>query len=192
MLMTYIWAGMVLFSLLSGIVCGTANEVGAAAIEGAAAAVDLCVSLLGALCLWSGMMEIMRLCGLADALARFFRPALRHLFPEASRDKETLFALSANLSANLLGLGNAATPMGIRAVERMAKNLGGTASHELCRLVVLNTASIQLIPSTIAALRSACGAKAPFDILPAVWFSSALALCAGLLACALFKRLWRN
>lgn len=192
MIMTYIWSGMVLLSLFFGVVCGTVNEVGTAAIEGATAAADLCVSLLGALCLWSGMMEIMRLCGLADALARLFRPVLRRLFPEASRDRETLFALSANISANLLGLGNAATPMGMRAAERMAKNLGGTASHELCRLVVLNTASIQLIPSTVAALRSACGANAPFDILPAVWFSSALALGAGLLACALFKRLRRE
>ncbi len=191
MVMTYIWSGMVLLSLLFGVINGAATEVGTAAMEGAAAAAELCFSLLGALCLWSGVMEIMRDCGLADALARLFRPVLRRLFPKASDDRETLFALSANISANLLGLGNAATPMGVQAVQRMARNQNGIASDEMCRLVVLNTASIQLIPTTVAALRASCGAAAPFDILPAVWFSSSLALAAGLLACALFRRLWR-
>lgn len=192
MVMTYIWSGMVLLSLLFSILGGTANEVGTAAMEGAAAAVELCISLLGALCLWSGVMEVMRALGLANALARLFRPVLRRLFPQASNDPETLFALSANISANLLGLGNAATPMGVQATGRMAKNCRGVASDEMCRLVVLNTASIQLIPTTVAALRASCGAIAPFDILPAVWFSSVFSLTAGLLACQLFRRFWRK
>ncbi|MBR4870018.1 MAG: spore maturation protein A [Oscillospiraceae bacterium] len=192
MVMTYIWAVMVVLSLIFGAINGTAAQVSTSAMEGAAAAVELCVSLLGALCLWSGIMEIMRLCGFSHFLARLFRPLLRRLFPQASRDEETLFALSANISANLLGLGNAATPMGIRAAEGMAKNCRGIASHELCRLVVLNTASIQFLPTTVAAIRASCGAASPFDILLAVWFSSVLALSCGLLACLIFKRLGRN
>ena len=192
MVMTYIWAAMVVLSLIFGAANGTAAQVSAAAMEGAAAAVELCISLLGALCLWSGIMEIMRLCGFSNALARLFRPVLHRLFPHASRDSETLFALSANISANLLGLGNAATPMGIRAAEGMAQNCRGIASDELCRLVVLNTASIQLLPTTVAAIRAACGAASPFDILPAVWFSSVLALGCGLLACLILKHLWRR
>ena len=101
--------------------------------------------------------------------------------PQASRDEKTLAALSANVSANLLGLGNAATPLGIQAARRMARGCGGTASDELCLLVVLNTASIQLLPATIASVRSASGAQSPFDILPAVWLASALSVTVGIL-----------
>lgn len=191
MAMTYIWAGMILLSFLFGAWNGTAAEVSTAAMEGAGAAVELCFSLLGALCLWSGVMAVMKACGLSTLLSRGFRPILRRLFPKASSDSETLFALSANISANLLGLGNAATPMGLKAVERMARGCNGTASDEMCRLVVLNTASIQLLPTTIASVRAACGAKAPFDILPAVWFASVGAVAAGLLMAALLRRLWR-
>ena len=110
----------------------------------------------------------------------------------AGRDSETLAAVSANVSANLLGLGNAATPLGIRAATRMAEGCGGVASDELCRLVVLNTASIQLLPTTVAAVRSAHGCAAPFDILPAVWLSSALSVAAGLLAARGLQAVWRR
>ena len=97
-------------------------------------------------------------------------------------------ALSGNVSANLLGLGNAATPMGIRAATRMAAGCGGVASNELCRLVVLNTASVQLLPTTVAALRSAAGCETPLDILPAVWLSSVLSVLSGVLAARLLSR----
>ena len=116
------------------------------------------------------------------------RPLLGRLFPAARRDRETMQALSANVSANLLGLGNAATPAGIQAALRL-KELSGTdrASNELCRLVVMNTASVQLLPTTVAALRSAAGAADAFDILPAVWISSAASVCVGLLAARLME-----
>ena len=111
--------------------------------------------------------------------------------PQAGRDEETLAALSANVSANLLGLGNAATPAGIQAARRMAVGCSGTASDELCRLVVLNTASVQLLPSTVAALRGGLGSAAPLDILPAVWLSSALSVTAGLACARVLSRVWR-
>ena len=147
--------------------------------------------MAGALCLWSGVMTVMERGGLTRGLARLFRPLLRRILPRASRDADTLAAVSANVSANLLGLGNAATPLGIRAAQRMATGCGGTASDELCRLVVLNTASIQLLPTTVAAVRSAQGCAAPLDILPAVWLSSVLSVTAGLLAARLLQRVWR-
>ena len=106
---------------------------------------------------------------------------------QASRDEETLAAVTANVSANLLGLGNAATPLGIQAARRMAVGYGGIASNELCLLVVLNTASIQLLPTTIASVRAAAGSAAPFDILPAVWISSIVSVAAGLGAAWLFS-----
>ena len=182
MAMSRIWGGMVLLSLLFGAATGRMDAVSEAALSGAQSAVELSLSMAGVLCLWSGVMEIMNVCGLSGSLARAFRPLLRRLLPEASQDSETLAAVSANVSANLLGLGNAATPLGIRAARRMARGCGGVASDELCRLVVLNTASIQLLPATIASVRAAAGCRTPVDILPAVWFSSILSVAAGLTA----------
>ena len=144
----------------------------------------------GAICLWSGVLELLERCGASDGLARLLRPLLRRLFPRAAREEEILSALSENVSANLLGLGNAATPAGIRAAKGMAA-LGERAADELCLLVVLNTASLQLLPAMIASVRAAAGAASAFDILPAVWLSSAVSVSCGLLAAALFRRLWR-
>ena len=107
MAMAWLWTGMVAVSLVFGILTGSVGELGNAALEGATAAVELCVSMAGIMCLWTGVMEVMDQCGLSAALARLFRPLLRRLFPNASRDEETLAAISANLSANLLGLRSA-------------------------------------------------------------------------------------
>lgn len=185
MAMAWVWTGMVTLSLVFGTATGNLDAVANAALTGARSAVDLGVSMAGILCLWSGVMEIMNACGVSAGLARLFRPVLRRLLPEASRDEETLAAVSANVSANLLGLGNAATPLGIRAARRMARGCGGVASDELCLLVVLNTASIQLLPATIASVRAAAGCASPFDILPAVWLASAMSVSVGLLTARL-------
>lgn len=192
MAMAWVWSGMAAISLLSGILTGNIEQVGTAALDGAAAAVELCLSMAGVVCLWTGVMEIMNRCGLSEKLSHLFRPVLRFLLPQSSKDAETLQAISANVSANLLGLGNAATPLGIRAVKRMARNAHGTATDELCLLVVLNTASIQLLPTTIAGVRAAHGCRTPFDILPAVWLSSILSVTAGLLMAKLLSVLWRD
>ncbi len=185
--MAWVWTGMVTLSLVFGLLSGSLDAVANAALEGARSAIELSLAMAGVLCLWSGVMEIMNACGLSAGLARLFRPLLRRLLPKASKDPETLAAVSANVSANLLGLGNAATPLGIRAARRMAKGCGGVASDELCLLVVLNTASIQLIPATIASVRAAAGCKTPFDILPAVWLASVLSVAAGLTAARLLS-----
>ena len=188
MAISLIWVSMVVLSVVFGAACGNLEAVSDAALEGANSAVTLCLSMAGVMCLWSGVMEVMRQSGLSDGLARLFRPLLRRLLPRAARDSETMAALSGNLSANLLGLGNAATPLGIRAACRMARDCDGTASDELCLLVVLNTASIQLVPATVAGVRSAAGAASPFDILPAVWLTSLLSVAAGLAAARLLSR----
>ncbi|SFP21985.1 spore maturation protein A [Oscillibacter sp. PC13] len=192
MAMTWVWTGMVLLSLVFGLATGNLDAVANAALEGAGSAIELSISMAGVLCLWTGVMEVMNACGLSDRLAKAFRPLLRHLLPEASRDSETLATVSANVSANLLGLGNAATPLGIRAARRMARGCGGVASDELCLLVVLNTASIQLIPATIASVRAASGSQSPFDILPAVWLSSVLSVAAGIFMAKLLARVGRR
>ncbi len=188
MAMAWVWTAMVVLSLVCGLWTGRIDAVANAALEGADSAIRLSISMAGIMCLWSGVMEIMNACGISAMLARAFRPLLRRLLPQACRDEETLAAVSANVSANLLGLGNAATPLGIRAARRMAVGCGGVASDELCLLVVLNTASIQLLPTTVASVRAAAGSSAPFDILPAVWLSSLLSVTAGLTAAALLSR----
>ena len=189
MAMAWLWTGMLVLSLLFGMTRGTLDAVANAALEGADSAVQLCLSMAGILCLWNGVMEIMNACGLSKGLSGIFRPLLRRLLPQASKDEKTLAAISANLSANLLGLGNAATPLGIQAARRMARGCNGVASNELCLLVVLNTASIQLLPATIASLRAAAGCRTPFDILPAVWFASVLSVSAGVLTAHLLSRI---
>lgn len=191
-MMTWLWSGMVVLSVLFGLATGQLDAVSEAALSGASSAVELSLTMAGVLCLWSGVMEIMNVCGISGGLARLFRPLLRRLLPQASRDSETLAAVSANVSANLLGLGNAATPLGIQAARRMARGCDGIASDELCLLVVLNTASIQLLPATIASVRAAAGCQTPFDILPAVWMSSALSVAAGLTAARVFSFLGRR
>lgn len=189
--MAIVWGVMVMASVVCAVAGGRMAQVSSAALEGARAAVELCISLAGVLCLWSGFMELLKQCGLERKLAALFRPLMRRLLPQASRDAETMAAVSGNLSANLLGLGNAATPLGIRAARRMALGAEGRATDELCRLVVLNTASVQLLPTTVAAVRAGCGSAAPFDILPAVWVSSILSVSVGLLATRLLERVVR-
>lgn len=188
MSMSFVVAGLFLLSLVFGAARGTMDSVSAAALEGASSAVELCLSMVGSLCLWNGVMTVLERSSLGFHLGRVLRVVLRRLFPKGGQDAETLTALSGNVSANLLGLGNAATPMGIRAATKMAEGCGGVASNELCRLVVLNTASVQLLPTTVAALRSAAGCQTPLDILPAVWLSSLVSVAAGLLAAKLLER----
>lgn len=191
MAMSAIWTAMVVVSILCGLAAGRTAEVAAGAVEGAAAAVELCLAMAGLLCLWMGVMEIMKRSGLSEKLSALLRPILRRLYPDFARDTAVMAAISANVSANLLGLGNAATPLGIQAARNMSKKTPGVASDSLCMLVVCNTASIQLIPTTVAGVRAAAGCAAPFDILPAVWLASALSVTVGILASRGMARLWR-
>ena len=191
MTMTVIWTGMVVISILCGLATGRGAEVAAAAVEGTGAAVDLALSIGGMMCLWTGVMEVMRRSGLANKLSRLLRPVLRRLYPTVADDRGVMDSISANVSANLLGLGNAATPLGLEAARRMSRKSGAVASDALCMLVVCNTASIQLIPTTVAAVRAGAGSAAPFDILPAVWLASAISVAVGITAARVCARLWR-
>ena len=191
MTISYIWVSFLVWSAVSAIFTGRGAEVSAGAMEGASQGIAVSIQIAGPLCLWSGAAALMEKTGMMELLARFFSPLLRRLFPTAQADRELAGSLSGNFCANLLGLGNAATPMGIRAVQRLADPAQPkVATDEMCRLVVMNTASIQLLPTTVAAVRSAAGAPSPFDLLPCVWISSILSVSAGLLAAKLFSRRW--
>ena len=141
MAMAAIWTGMVVVSIFCGLATGNGPAVAAAAMEGAAAAVELCLSMAGVLCLWMGVMEIMRRSGLSEGLSRLLKPVLRRLYPQFARDREVMDSISANVSANLLGLGNAATPLGIQAARQMSRRSPGVASDPLCMLVEIGRAS---------------------------------------------------
>lgn len=193
MVMSWIFTGIVGISLLFAAITGRGSQLASAIPQGAQAGVTLAISLAGSICLWSGIGKLMEAVGITGVLAKFLRPALHRLFPSTKQDPQLSMDLSANICANILGLGNAATPMGIKAAKRMALSTPtGTASHEMCRLIVLNTASIQLIPANVAAVRSSLGCATPFDILPAVWIISICSAGIGLLAAFLFGKLWKH
>lgn len=190
MVMSCVWVILLALSLFCGLLYGAGN-LEQAAIHGAARAVELSIGLAGSLVLWSGFGTLLERSGLQRGLARLLSPLLGRLFPTARQDPKTMGALCGNVTANLLGLGSAATPLGITAVKRMQRLSGSDgATDEMCRLIVMNTASIQLLPTTVAALRGQLGSAAPFDILPAVWLSSLLSVGAGLCAAALLRRCW--
>ncbi|HAL88947.1 MAG TPA: spore maturation protein A [Clostridiales bacterium] len=190
MLMGWIWTGMVGISILCAVLNGEGSELAAAVFQGAGSGVTLVISMTGAVCLWSGAAAVMESAGIMGMLSRLFRPLLHRVFPSTRRDTRLAGFLSGNFCANLLGLGNAATPLGIQAARQLA---GGqtAANDELCRLVVLNTASIQLIPANVAALRAALGCQSPFDILPAVWVTSLLSAGLGVACAWVLGKVWK-
>ena len=193
MVMSWIFTGIVALSILFAAINGQASQVSAATLQGAQSGITLALSMAGAVCLWSGVGKLMERSGITRLLSRLLQPLLHFLFPSTKQDPVLAGHLSANICANLLGLGNAATPMGIQAAKRMAEKAPkGWASNEMCRLIVLNTASIQLIPANVAAVRAALGCETPFDILPAVWITSVCAAAFGLLTAYLLGRLWRK
>ena len=191
MVMSYVWALLVGVSVVCAAVTGQMGALSGAVMQGAQSGITLAVSIAGSLCLWAGIGRATERLGIAAALARMLRPLLHRLFPSTGQDAGLAGALSANICANLLGLGNAATPPGIEAARRLAARSPGAASDELCRLIVLNTASIQLIPVNVAAVRSSLGCAAPFDILPAVWIASVLSAGLGVMAAWALGRIWK-
>ena len=182
--MSYIWIFFLLASLACAVLTGHLSHLSVAAMQGAQEGVQLCLSLAGALCLWSGAAHAMEKSGLADRLSHLLTPLLSRIFPETCRDAQARRYLCANFTANLLGLGSAATPMGVCCIRRMQSlsREKTRAGNEMCRLIVMNTASVQLLPTTVAALRASLGARSAFEILPAVWLSSLCSVAVGLLA----------
>lgn len=174
----------VLFSLFFGGISGNINAVSAAALEESAHAVELSIKLLGSLCFWSGIMALAEKSGLVEFICGVLKPLLGLVFPSLKNEKKALGLISMNISANLLGLGNAATPLGISAMKELHRISGfsSSATREMVCFVVVNTASLQLLPTTVASLRLENGAENPMDILPAVWFVSFFSLVIGIAA----------
>lgn len=189
MVMSWIWCGIILISCICAPLTGQVTPLVTAVAQGAQAGITLGISIAGSLCLWSGLGRVMEKAGVTDLLSKLIAPLLHLVFPSTKTDSALSGELSGNICANFLGLGNAATPMGIRAVRRMAQGQT-SATDEMCRLIVLNTASIQLIPANVAAVRTSLGSVSPFDILPAVWITSLCSAGLGVLAAVILGKWW--
>lgn len=189
-LIGYIWAFMILSSLVVSVFEGKAEATVNAAFAGANQAVETVVGFLGVMCMWMGLMKIAEMSGLISIFSRFISPVTRMIFPRIKKDSPAQKAISMNIVANILGLGNAATPLGINAMERLNESNPDkkTATNEMCMLVVLNTASIQLIPSTLIALRSTFGSRNPSEIILPVWISSVITAIIAVSVTAYFGR----
>lgn len=188
-MMNYIWAGLIIVSFVVSIFTGRIGETATEAMNSAKSAVETSLSILGVMCFWMGLMRIAEKAGLLEKFSKLMKPLISKLFKGVKRD-ETKQAILMNITANIFGIGNAATPFGLKAMEEMAKESRdkGTATNDMCLFVVLNTASIQLIPSTLLALRSSYGSQAPYSILPAVWITSVTAALFGIAAAKIFEK----
>lgn len=193
MILSWIWTGILCISLIFAMINGSGSALAAALMSGSQAGITLAISIAGALCLWTGVGKLMEHSGITNFLSRCLRPLLSRIFPSSQKNPALAGSLSANICANFLGLGNAATPMGIQAVRQMRDpKRPQRATDEMCRLIVLNTASIQLIPSNVAAIRASLGCANPFDILPAVWLTSLCSAGLGLLAAIVLGKVCRH
>ncbi len=185
---SYIWAGMILFSIVLSLFTGKGEEVALAATEGAAEAVTTCIEIAGIMALWNGLMNIASESGLIASFSKAIKPVYKLFFKNIPSDSRAGKNILLNITANILGLGNAATPFGLAAMEEMGKDADGRATDEMIVFVLLNTASIQLLPTTIISLRAAAGSVSPSDIIVPVWIVSVFAFVMGLIGIALFKR----
>lgn len=193
-MMKWIFFGLILISLLFGAGLGRMGEVSSAVISSGGEAIQLGLTLAGAICLWSGVMRVASQAKLTELISQLFAPFIRMLFKGLSPKSAAAQAICLNISANLLGLGNAATPLGIAAMSRLSELNGhsDTASDHMCMFVVLNTASLQIIPTTIALLRANAGSAAPMEIMPASWAASGASILTGIFMVKLLSSIRRR
>ena len=210
-MLNYIWAGMIVVAVGYGIATGNIGDVGNEAVESAKEAVELCITMLGIMSLWMGLMEVARTAGVIQRLEKWMNPLIKWLFPNLPKEHNARTHIATNIVANLLGLGWAATPAGLRAMEELAKHPVGRqeigtnnsrrkakefgehiATDEMCTFLILNISSLQLIPVTIIAFRSQFGADNPSAIvLPAI-IATSVSTGVGVLYCKLKSRRRRN
>ena len=188
-MLNLIWGGMIIISLSVSIFTGRIEETASAAVTGAAGAVETCFALLGIMCLWTGLTKIGEKAGLVSFMSKLLRPLLKLLFPNLDPSSKAGGSIIMNMVANLFGMGNAATPLGIKAMGELSKRgRGGVATNEMCMLVVLNTASIQLVPTTLIALRQTYGSASPGEIILPIWIVSICALVMGVVSAKFMER----
>lgn len=176
-----IWCGLIIVSIIFALITGNAESLTTALFDGVEKVIELFLMMLGFMSFWNGMLSVASSCGAVGMISKLLNPIIRLLFPKLKKETAATDAICMNITANLLGLGNAATPFGIKAMKELAllNTDPHKASREMITFVVINTASIQLIPTGVAALRSEFGSKDPFSILPCVILTSVAALVVG-------------
>ena len=189
-MLNYIWGAMIIISLVTSLFTGRVEETAAAAAQGAGAAIESCISLLGIMCLWTGLAKIGERAGLVKVFARILRPFTRLIFPRLDADSPAMGAIVMNIVANLLGMGNAATPLGIKAIKELNElnKHKRISSDEMCMFVVINTASIQLLPATLISMRQTYGSGNAGEVIVPVWIVSVCALTVGICASKFLER----
>lgn len=188
-MLNYIWAGMMIFSFVVAAMGGNVGVITEGVAKGCKDSVELCASLLGIMCFWTGLAKIAENSGLIGVFARVLRPIMRLLFPKLKADGAAARAIVMNIVANFFGMGNAATPLGINAMKELDKlNEGDEASDEMCTFAVINTASFQLIPSTLISLRQAFGSTEPGIVIVPVWIVSILAIFAAVGSAKIYEK----
>ena len=182
-MMNYIWGIMMIISVLCALATGKINELSSSVLSGANDAVSLVISILGMMAFWTGIMKVAEKSGITDLLAKLFSPVVKFLFPEHSANSPAAKSICMNITANLLGLGNAATPFGIKAMQEMQKHnkKPNSATNSMAMFIVVNTASLQLIPTFLCTLRQKHGSDNPLDIIFILWLTSIIALIVGVI-----------
>lgn len=180
--MNYIWSAMIIVSVVSAVITGRVDETVNAVFEGASTAVTTLISFAGVMCFWTGIMKIAEKSGVSAFIMKLISPFVNFLFPGTGQKAKGY--ISMNMTANILGMGNAATPMGMLAAEELDRENPSplVPSKNMCMLVVLNTASFQLIPATIISLRAAAGSAEPMSVILPIWLASAVAAAVGIIS----------
>ncbi len=192
-MMNYIWIAIIFFSVITAVFKGTANELSNGIITSGNTAVDLCLSLLGTFCLWNGLMNIAEKSGLSQAFAKITAPLLCKMFKGLKKDSDAILPISLNITSNLLGLSNAATPIGIEAMKKLAKENTekSTPSNNMVIFVVMNSAALRLIPSTVAGIRANHGSMNPLEIIVPAAITSICALTVGITMTKILERFFK-
>lgn len=182
-MINYLWGLMIIAGIIIGALTGSIDEVGTASIQSAKEAVTLCITMLGVMSLWMGLMQIARATGIIASLTRGLRPVIKKLFPEIPKDHIVNEYISSNMIANLLGLGWAATPMGLKAMKelKILNHDRDIASVDMCTFLIINISSLQLIPVNIIAYRSQYGSVNPTQILVAAILATLVSTFIGVL-----------
>ncbi len=180
--MNLFWSILILVSVVFGIINGNVDEVITAGMNGSSEAVKIVLSFAGIMCLWNGLLEAAVKSGVSDFIKKLMMPVMKKVFPNVDEDSEAMKYMTLNITANMLGTGNGATPVGVRAMKELNRECCGRPDVNMATFAVMNTAAFQLVPSSIIALRSAYGSSDAFSVIVPIWICSAVSLCAAVCA----------
>lgn len=191
-LVNYIWFFMIVFGILFGILTGRGEIVSKAIVKSTSSTVELVIGLVGIMSLWCGVMRIAQKSGLTDKLAKILNPILKFLFKDASKNENAIGAMVMNITSNMMGLSNAATPFGIRAMQEMERmnRDKGTATNDMALFLVLNAACIQFVPTSVISIRAACGSQNPGSIILPAIITTAVAAFMGIIYCKILEKIF--